>query len=39
MRSKEKFPHIPVKPSLSFETPNYKVQAGRLERYKFKIRG
>jgi hypothetical protein len=24
---KEKFPHIPVE--LSFETPNYKVQAGR----------
>ena len=26
---KEKFPHIPVE--LSFETPNYKVQAGRFK--------
>ena len=34
MRSKEKFPHIPVK--LSFETPNYKVQAGR---FKEKLNG
>ncbi len=34
MRSKEKFPHTPVK--LSFETPNYKVQAGR---FKEKLNG
>ena len=33
-RSKEKFPHIQVK--LSFETPNYKVQAGR---FKEKLEG
>ena len=33
-RSKEIFPHIPVE--LSFETPNYKVQAGR---FKDKIEG
>ena len=26
-KCKEKFPHIPVE--LSFETPNYKVQAGK----------
>ena len=31
---KEKFPHIPVE--LSFETPNYKVQAGR---FKEKLNG
>ena len=34
MRSKKIFPHIPVK--LSFETPNYKVQAGR---FKEKLKG
>jgi len=28
-QSKETFPHIPVE--LSFETPNYKVQAGRFK--------
>tara|TARA_B100000945_G_C20238676_1_gene528851 strand:- start:129 stop:512 length:384 start_codon:yes stop_codon:yes gene_type:complete len=33
-RSKEVFPHIPVK--LSFETPNYKVQAGY---FKIKLDG
>ena len=32
--AKEKFPNIPVE--LSFETPNYKVQAGR---FKNKIKG
>ena len=32
--AKEKFPNIPVE--LSFETPNYKVQAGR---FKDKIKG
>jgi len=31
---KEKFPHIPVE--LSFETPNYKIQAGR---FKEKLNG
>lgn len=33
-RSQEAFPHIPVE--LSFETPNYKVQAGR---FKDKLKG
>ncbi len=33
-RFKKKFPHIPVE--LSFETPNYKVQAGR---FKEKLKG
>lgn len=33
-RSREMYPHIPVE--LSFETPNYKVQAGR---FKDKIAG
>ena len=33
-KSKKKFPHIQVE--LSFETPNYKVQAGR---FKEKLRG
>ena len=33
-KCKEKFPHIPVE--LSFETPNYKVQAGR---FKEKLNG
>ena len=33
-KCKEKFPHIPVE--LSFETPNYKIQAGR---FKEKLNG